>query len=252
MSTVSSNQGRVRAAPAPSELGFATLGRAVAKLLSAFAEWTKVRGRLLQRPAISDRGVSAGLLVEDRRRIAADVHDLIMQDLSFALAGARALADDPEIASRATAVVAASERALAGAHDVVEGLVSRDRDPVLEAVEASVRAAARDGRVVFHAEAVDPSRQPDQATHDALVHIGREAVTNAVKHGGEDADVKVVFEHDEEWRLTVSDKGRGFDPNGAHHGFGLESMRVRAQGLGGSLRIESTVGSGSTVEVTLP
>jgi signal transduction histidine kinase len=84
------------------------------------------------------------------------------------------------------------------------------------------------------------------------VHIGREAVTNAIKHGGTDADVKVVFEHGEEWRLTVSDEGCGFDPDSARHGFGLESMRARAQELGGSLRIESTVGSGSTVEVTLP
>jgi signal transduction histidine kinase len=251
MSTVSSDQGRVRAAPAVPELGFETVGRAVARPLSAFAEWIKVL-RPLQRYTASDRGVSADLLTEARRRIAADVHDLIMQDLSFALAGARALADDPEIASRATALVTASERALAGARDVVEGLVSRDRDPVLEAVEASVRMAARDARVAFHAKVVDSSRQPDPATHDALVHIGREAVTNAVKHGGADADVKVVLEHGEDWRLTVIDKGCGFDPDCVRRGFGLESMRARAQELGGSLRIESTVGSGSTVEVTLP
>jgi signal transduction histidine kinase len=190
--------------------------------------------------------------MKDRRRIAADVHDLVMQDLSFALANARALAEDPVLAQRAGVVIEASERALAGAREVVESLVSRDREPVVRAVEASVRAAARDAPVSFQAEAVSASAQVDPATHDALVHIGREAVTNAVKHAGADADVEVVFEYGDEWRLTVRDSGRGFDPSSARAGFGLESMRARVHELGGCLRINSKVGSGSTVEAILP
>jgi signal transduction histidine kinase len=209
-------------------------------------------GKLLDRGAPVDHGASAELLSEDRRRIAADVHDLIMQDLSLALSAARALAEDPNALPQTRAVVAAGERALDGARGVVESLMSRDREPILEAIEASVLAAARNARVVFHAEILDPVAQPDQATHDALVHIGREAVTNAVKHGGPDADVEVVFEHGEEWRLTVRDQGRGFDPDSAHQGFGIQSMRARADELGGSLRLDSSVGCGSTIEVTLP
>ena len=65
-------------------------------------------------------------LADERRRMAADVHDLIMQDLSLALATARTLADDPASASQASIVVAAGERALAGARDVVDGLVGHD------------------------------------------------------------------------------------------------------------------------------
>jgi signal transduction histidine kinase len=84
------------------------------------------------------------------------------------------------------------------------------------------------------------------------VHIGREAVTNAIKHAGGDADIEVVFERDEEWRLTVRDRGRGFDPRSISRGFGLESMRSRARELGGSLRVMSSLGEGSTVELTLP
>jgi signal transduction histidine kinase len=257
MSTVSSDQGRVHAASYLPKLGLAALVRAVVKPLSGFAQRKRLHtfslaGRDLDRSKSLDHEVSAELLGEDRRRIAADVHDLIMQDLSFALAAARALADDPQAPPQARAVVAAGERALAGAHDVVESLMSRGRQPILGAVEASVRAAARNARVVFHAEALDPAVQPDQATHNALVHIGREAVTNAVKHGGPDADVEVVFEHGEEWRLTVRDQGRGFDPNKAHQGFGIQSMRARADELGGSLRLDSAVGRGSTIEATLP
>jgi len=197
--------------------------------------------------------VSTDGLSEDRRRIAADVHDLIMQDLSFALATARTLVDDPALAPRASVVVAAGERALAGARDVVQGLVGEeDRKPVVEAVEAGVRAAARDSPVAFDAEGVLASAQADRPTQDTLVHIGREAVTNAIKHAGPDADVEVVLEHGEEWRLTVRDNGCGFDPDSTPRGFGLESMRARARALGGSLRLISAAGEGSTVEVTLP
>ncbi|MCL2769925.1 MAG: histidine kinase, partial [Solirubrobacterales bacterium] len=65
---------------------------------------------------------TARALAEERRRMAADVHDLIMQELSFALTNARALVDDPKLAPQARAVVAAAERALGGARDVVANL----------------------------------------------------------------------------------------------------------------------------------
>lgn len=188
----------------------------------------------------------------DRRRIAADIHDLVMQDLSFALAGARALADHPALAAQAGLVVAAGERALAGARDVVQGLVDQDRRPVVAALEAAVREAARKAPVKFEAVGIQASAYADPPTHNALVHIGREAVTNAVKHAGPHAVVKVVLEHHDEWRLTVRDTGRGFDPSNVLIGFGLESMRWRARELRGSLRVMSAHAAGSTVEVTLP
>ncbi len=174
-----------------------------------------------------------------------------MQDLSLALAGARALANDPASAPQATVVVAAGERALAGARNVVQGLVRQEDDkPVVEAVEAGVRAAARNSPVAFYAELVKRSAQADRATRDVLVHIAREAVTNALKHAGPDVVVEVVLEHGEDWRLTVRDRGCGFDPS-TPAGFGLESMRARALGLGGSLRVMSVAGEGTTVEATL-
>ena len=194
----------------------------------------------------------AAVLTEDRRRIAANVHDLVMQDLSFALATARTLVDDPVLAPRVRTLVEAGERALAGAREVVRGLTSQSSTPVAEAVEASVRAAARNAPLSFRAEGVQASAQADRPTRDTLVHIGREAVTNALKHAGPDADVEVVFEHGEEWRLTVRDNGCGFDPDSTPRGFGLESMGARARALGGSLRLISAAGEGSAVEVTLP
>ncbi len=193
----------------------------------------------------------AEALAQERRRIAADVHDLVMQDLAFALATARTLADDPASARRASIVVAAGERALAGAREVVSGLTAQDRKPVVEAVRESARAAARSVSLSFYADGVPAGAQADRPTLDTLVHIAREAVTNAIKHGGPVA-VEVVLERADEWRLRVRDDGRGFDATGARGGFGLESMRRHADALGGSLRLSSTPGAGTTVEAVLP
>jgi two-component system, NarL family, sensor histidine kinase UhpB len=194
----------------------------------------------------------AEALADERRRMAADVHALIMQDLCFALATARALAADPASAPQASIVVAAGERALAGARDVIGGLVERDCKPVVEAVESVVRAAARSVPLSFDAELVPSLAQPDQLTLQTLLHVGREAVTNAVKHADPQL-VEVRLVHADEWRLQVRDHGRGFDPSQADGGFGLESMRRHAQTLGGALRVVSALGGpGTSVEVVLP
>ncbi len=196
-------------------------------------------------------------LVRERSRIAADVHDLVMQDLAFALATARVLADEPIRAPQASAVVAAGERALAGARHVVGSLVDQDRTPVVQAVEAGVRAAARNTPLDFDAGGIPAGEQPDAPTLSALVHIAREAVTNAVKHASP-ATVEVTLERADEWRLRVSDDGRGFHapdraPNlAAVGGFGLESMSRHARALGGSLRVLSSPQTGTTVEALLP
>ncbi len=200
------------------------------------------------------RGSTAAdvLLARERRRMAADVHDLIMQDLSFALATARTLMDDPATAPQASIVVAAGERALAGAREVVGALVSQDRKPIVEAVETVVRKAARNVPLSFDAMGVPSSAQPDQPTLDTLLHIGREAVTNAVKHADPLA-VEVLLTHTEEWHLRIRDDGRGFDTATTDGGFGLESMRRHAQALGGSLHVTSAIGApGTIVEAILP
>jgi signal transduction histidine kinase len=197
--------------------------------------------------------IPTAVLARDRQRIAADVHDLIMQDLSFALATARMLADDPASRAQAGVVVEASERALAGARDVVRGLLAHDDgEPIVQVVEASVRAAARGAPLQFRAVGAHALAKPDGPTVHTLIHVAREAVTNAVKHSGSHTPVDILFERGEEWRLTVRDRGRGFDPARVPTGFGLESMQVRACELGGMLRVLSTPGKGSTVELTLP
>jgi signal transduction histidine kinase len=190
----------------------------------------------------------ASAVEHERRRIAADVHDLIMQDLALALAQARMLADDTP---RARTVVDAGERALAGARDLVGGLSARQSESIASAVSSSAQRAARHVPITVVAQDVPAVPQPDAQTFSTIVHITREAVTNAVKHGRA-ARIEVTLECPEEWRLRVSDDGCGFDAQQASQGFGLQSMRRQAHALGGRLRVTSGSGEGTTVEALLP
>jgi len=197
-----------------------------------------------------ERRAASEALAHERSRIAAEIHDLVMQDLAFALGTARTLADDAAAWPSASVVVAAGERALAGARQILDGLVAGERELAIEAVEDSVRAAARHVPLRFDAGGVPAGAQPDQPTLHALVHIAREAVTNAVKHAAPFL-IEVVLEYGDEWRLRIGDDGCGLGANGGA-GFGLLSMRQRAQALGGSLRVHSAAGAGTTVEAILP
>jgi signal transduction histidine kinase len=213
------------------------LGWLVALFACVCVEWS-----------LDERRAPVHALEHERRRMAADVHDLIMQDLSFALANARTLVDDPARAESASTVVSAGERALAGARDVVSGLTTAQSSrPIAEAVEVSVRTAARHTPLRFHAAGSTLAAQPDEPTREALVHIAREAVTNAVKHARPGA-IEVALERDDEWRLSVRDDGRGFDAARD----GLTSMRRQAEALGGALSLRSAVDGGTVVEASLP
>jgi signal transduction histidine kinase len=209
--------------------------------------------------SLDERRASVHALARERQRMAADVHDLIMQDLSFALSNARTLVDDPAGAPQASTVVLAGERALAGARNVISGLTEKSSQPIVEAIEASVRMAARHTPLsFFDATGARTSATPDLPTRQALVHIAREAVTNAVKHAGA-SSIEVVIAHPDEWRLTVRDDGRGLDPAHGSDGvalgpdnFGLASMHRHARALGGTLRVDRADGGGTIVEASLP
>ncbi len=200
----------------------------------------------------SDRGPhdEAGL-AQERSRIAADVHDLVMQDVSFALATARSIAGDPALAERyAAAAVAAGERALAGARTIVKGLSAGGRRCPVALVRESVLLAARDTPLTLETH-VGEDEDADEPTTFALLHIAREAVTNAVKHAAPET-IHVTLARADEWHLRVRDDGCGFDRGRVRPGFGLDSARRHAEGLGGRLLVSSEPGAGTVVEVFLP
>lgn len=199
-------------------------------------------------PAL-ESGAVAEALARERRQLAADVHDLVMQDLALAISAARTLLEEPAVAPEMRAVVLAGERALNGAREVVAQCARRGVEPVTQALRTAVRVAARGVPLKFDVSGVGACEQPDAPTCSALIHIGREAVRNAAKHADPSA-IEVVLEHEEEWLLRIHDDGCGLARDAG--GFGLPSMRQAATALGGSLRIVSIPGRGTTLVAALP
>ena len=85
-----------------------------------------------------------------------------------------------------------------------------------------------------------------------LFRIAQEAVTNAIRHAAaRQVDIEVRFDPDRT-HVAIADDGRGFDPNAAHDGFGLTSMRERASQIGAALSLESGPSSGTRVTLVVP
>lgn len=226
------------------------------KLPISYERWLALGGVLggcLLSVAVERRGAQA--LARERRRVAADVHDLIMQDLSLALAHARALAGEVDGTPWASLVVSAGERALANTRVLVSGLSAereRECEPIVRAIETSAQAAARSTHLIFDADGVPESVRPNRHTREALVHVAREAVRNATKHARPNA-IEVTLQYTGRWHLTVHDEGEGFDAEATGNGgFGLNSMRAHVQALGGVLNVSSAASRGTTVEAVLP
>ena len=82
--------------------------------------------------------------------------------------------------------------------------------------------------------------------------MAQEALANVAKHSGaENVEVKLDWQ-DERLTLTVADDGRGFAPGTESDGFGLRSIQDRIAGVGGSFRVESSPGEGTSVVCACP
>jgi signal transduction histidine kinase len=189
--------------------------------------------------------------LEERRRLARDLHDGLAQEIAFIARNAgllRQTGGDPELTGR---IIAAAERAFLESRRVIVALTSQVDEPLERAVkEAATDVAGRYGSSLDLRVAAGLVLPP--ASREALVRIVSEAVTNAANHSGV-RDVRVELERfDGGTRLRVVDRGRGFDPSGrAGSGFGLISMRERVEALGGRFHVRSQPGHGTQVEVLL-
>ncbi|WP_157558876.1 sensor histidine kinase [Nocardioides sp. Soil774] len=190
-------------------------------------------------------------VAEDRRRLARELHDGVVQELSWIRSEARTLSLDAGSARPAQSILDASDRALDEARAAVDALGRNPDEPLGYALHRSARdVAERHGaRVVVE---LDDSVRADQHQRHALARIVREAVGNALRHGGAGC-VRVTLEATPAGgRLVVEDDGRGFDVHATAYddGYGLTSMRERAQELPGACVVTSAPGRGTSIEVT--
>ena len=191
--------------------------------------------------------------LRERRRVARALHDGLAQELAFVVTQSRRIGHGPQDGLAVRQLAAAAERALDESRDAITALGR----PVDEPLGAVVAQAALDVAARFDIELrleVADSGDAGPETREALVRIVREAVTNAAHHGVARA-VRVELRRRDALRLRIVDDGAGFDPEAPPHrgrGFGLTSMRERAEGAGGVLHVASRPGEGTQIEVVLP
>jgi len=97
-------------------------------------------------------------------------------------------------------------------------------------------------------------RRLNFAVEAQLQPIIQEALTNVRKHAGASSARVIFAPYDRQVRVTIEDDGHGFDPGGTSEkqGFGLRSMRGRAEAVGGRLEVNSAPGKGTRVIVWMP
>lgn len=201
--------------------------------------------------------------VEERRRIARDLHDSVSQALFSTVLHTRAAqkAMEQEGASP-SGRVAQSLSAIAELTKSVQSemralIFELRRDPVHDGLvsalsrhAASLRAA--DGPAI---QVRGPTARLalSRGVETQLYGIGREALANVVKHSQATAAFVWVETRNGQILVEVRDNGKGFDPGAGHSGhFGLDSMRSRAAEVGGRLTIASRPGFGTAVRVRVP
>ena len=200
-------------------------------------------------------------VLAERVRLARDMHDGLLQDVTGLALQLRALL--PHVRSRpddATAtlqrILTLAERTSREAREAVMGMrASAVVDDVVAAVEATARDAAAHAPVVVSLSVTGRMRRLRPQVQDAIVRLVREAVTNVVKHANARTVTVLLEFHSRAFRVSVADDGTGFTPSdplaGAGH-FGLVGMRERAREIDATLHVRSAVGRGTEVTVRVP
>lgn len=203
--------------------------------------------------------------LEERERIAADMHDGLAQTLSYLhlkvdqVAEQAAAGQDSEALASLERVREMLVRAVDEVRANIAELSTLPSPPqTLSKLLTEAVQAAADGQTV-HPIVAAPALEGVQVPPDVAEQIRRivqEAVTNAGRHA-EAHHVQVrLDEIDGEIVIAVEDDGRGFEPGQAsaddRRHFGLSTMRARAVRIGGRLAVESTPGHGTRVTLRWP
>ena len=209
-----------------------------------------------ERDHLRAREIEARTQKEERRRIARDLHDVVLQDLAGVLQSLRLtylqnkgsglrldLEEELEALGRATF----------GLRNAVYDLRGENERPFVKSVESLVELNRRltpDCRIRLVAEEGFPNGLLGEEGGE-LLRVIREALTNARQHSGAKSVVVTLKVEGSDLVAEISDDGQGFELEGTA-GVGLSSMQERAAMVDGNLEIESEVGKGTSVRLRVP
>jgi signal transduction histidine kinase len=231
--------------------GFSERDEQLVSLFAAHAAIALTNARLYER----GRELS---VMQERARLARDLHDAVSQKLFSVRAKARAAAvlveRDP---ARAIEEIGSVAELAGQAHTELRAVIDGLTPPELAAggLTGSLRAyAVLVGRTYGADVAVQAAELPalGPPAETALYRVAQEAIGNALRHSGAPQVIVSLSQRQRTVVLEVSDNGSGFDPRVPEPGLGLASMRERARSVGGKLTVTSAPGLGTKVRFSIP
>ena len=226
----------------------------------AYSLARRLRQRQLEREGLLREAIDASDV--ERRRIASDLHDGVVQDLAgvaFALGGS---ARRPDLPPDSAALLDKSADEVRESIKALRSLLVEIYPPNLDAegLEAALtdllaRANGRDISATLDATDLQKPLSPEVS--GLLYRVAQETLRNVVKHGHASSVTMKVATNGNSASLDVTDDGIGFDPVAAaatmqDGHFGLRALTDRVNDAGGQLQIESAPGAGTHIHVEVP
>jgi signal transduction histidine kinase len=235
-------------------------------VLLAGAVWVwALRRQVGQKRAVIEQQARHAAALEERSRIARELHDTLEQGLTGLSLQMKAMETDLDgmshpVRSRLQSARQMLRQSRALARNAIRELrteaVPARNDGLVDGLKRVVDSWNHSGALKVELQIVGSTRALPPRVERHLLGIGTEAMTNAVKHGCADSiQVEVDFRASDV-AVRIRDNGGGFDPEqqleNASGCFGLLGMRERARELRGELRINSSPGAGAEIVVTAP
>ena len=197
----------------------------------------------------------AGRLTE-RQRLARDIHDTLAQHFTSIIMHLAA-AKHSNFGTVQTQVQQAEEAAREGLDEIRR--IVWDMQPeqiekasLIEAVEELAARWSAENSVQVKMKVTGTPRSLTSSAETALLRISQEAMHNINKHA-QAKNVNITFSFMEDiFVMDIADDGLGFEPSKIKNGFGMKTMRDRAEELSGTLTIESEQGIGTAIAVSIP
>jgi signal transduction histidine kinase len=196
-------------------------------------------------------------LMDERERIAKELHDGIIQSLfavGMGLQSTALLAAAPETAARIESAVGELDRVIRDLRNYIFGLrpgilADRQLDEALRELGNEIQERSHTRvEVVVDAEL---AAAVSSRSHE-IVQLTREALSNVVRHAQAGRALVRLARTGSNAEIRIEDDGVGFDVRSDSAGNGLRNMRERAAAMGGTLHVTSKAGKGTKLRLTFP
>ena len=223
-----------------------------------YATGTEIESRKQEEERVRKENVR----LEERTRIAQELHDTLLQSFMGASmrlgAAMKSLPSDSPVKPRLDPILQLMEQGIDEGRSAIQGLRSSDLrtlDLVL-ALSGVQQELSVEPDVDFRISVAGRQQPLRPPIKDEVYRIGREALVNAFRHSGaKRVDFELEYA-DSDLRMRVRDNGCGIDPElleaGREGHWGLAGMRERATRIGGLLKISSGANAGTEVQLSIP